>query len=569
MVKVQDHIVYFSLILTYVLTMRTSTAITTCTLYGNERRTNVEKAIKKVNKNCKSDGTCTEVHALASLTCIKGNKCTYVESVGKTKVHLTLGVIRSARIYKKIHNLECEDGDEDPTCHYKAKLRFDVNETSFDIDTFYSDFQEYVTNYDCSCYSCECKDNAYGCTECSEDKCFKYFCNCMYSSTSTLVAATTTANTVPNMTTDFPRSFEYINTTPSRLSSAKIDFSKTQPVTSTTGHSTDYTTSRIPLNNMNPTTTIAVSLSLAKTASQSNGDHIPTLAAVGGVIALVITLVSVAVFVCLRKKRRGKKPSDNTESCITNPSYEDLQDNQRDTVRDNVEYEETENDVHTYDMADDPKRETTGEKDYSYAKFAEQPKFQDLTPILTKDRSLECTKDSQCYEPISEVKGDGGNAYFFAERDVTSPNGDYDRAKEVKNVLLAVNSNSTSVEENYFVIEKTGCNPVSTRNEGNDNYFVLDNDANERVEATVQQQQQQQQQHYLEDDDPEQEENGYGGKRKNVQKQRKTVGEIDPYDHVRVGHVQTNGIDDGVYDELRKQNVRYESEKVENDYDHC
>ncbi|OWF35515.1 probable serine/threonine-protein kinase nek3 isoform X3 [Mizuhopecten yessoensis] len=398
----------------------------------------------------------------------------------------------------------------------------------------------------------------------------------------------------------------------------------TAPRTETITHSV---TTHIPATS-EPTSTTDDSTS-TKIARQSNEESISTLAAVGGLIALVVIVSGVTVFVCLRRRKWNKKQSDYSEPCVTNPSYEDLQNNGNTNSQDNAGYEGNGNDVHTYDMADDQKLTTTGEQDYSYASFGGQSKFKDVMPTVNHDRYVGGRKGDLCHESPPTVQGNTGNAKLLIERDVTSENDDdYDLAKAVTG-NKAVNSNSTTLPENYFNVEKTGHQPPPLRNNLNDNYFVHENDANERAEAmqtmkesfspeggnyflvdesenapsneksftketpaisktgngditgiqgdnyflleqqTNPEENNQENGVYALAQSQSQTENGYGISRKNEQKQMKTDRDIDPYDHVRVGHAQTNGLDDGVYDELRKQNVRYESEEVDNDYDRC
>ncbi|XP_021342366.1 uncharacterized protein LOC110442855 isoform X7 [Mizuhopecten yessoensis] len=575
------------------LAMRTSTAIT-CTISGQETRVNKSTVFNKNNISCQS----TRNVQNESLT-LTGQHGTLEYSYNGKKESLTLLLdnITSSTDYKKIHLLTCKN----ETFEIEGKLRFGQSIGDGNFATVFEYFQNHSSKQKCQCRLCRSN-------KCSAEACHSLVCNCIFSNDSIKTAVLFSE---PHTTTTTTTTTTWPQTT-------------TAPRTETITHSI---TTHIPATS-EPTSTTDDSTS-TKIARQSNEESISTLAAVGGLIALVVIVSGVTVFVCLRRRKWNKKQSDYSEPCVTNPSYEDLQNNGNTNSQDNAGYEGNGNDVHTYDMADDQKLTTTGEQDYSYASFGGQSKFKDVMPTVNHDRYVGGRKGDLCHESPPTVQGNTGNAKLLIERDVTSENDDdYDLAKAVTG-NKAVNSNSTTLPENYFNVEKTGHQPPPLRNNLNDNYFVHENDANERAEAmqtmkesfspeggnyflvdesenapsneksftketpaisktgngditgiqgdnyflleqqTNPEENNQENGVYALAQSQSQTENGYGISRKNEQKQMKTDRDIDPYDHVRVGHAQTNGLDDGVYDELRKQNVRYESEEVDNDYDRC
>ncbi|XP_021342365.1 uncharacterized protein LOC110442855 isoform X6 [Mizuhopecten yessoensis] len=580
------------------LAMRTSTAIT-CTISGQETRVNKSTVFNKNNISCQS----TRNVQNESLT-LTGQHGTLEYSYNGKKESLTLLLdnITSSTDYKKIHLLTCKN----ETFEIEGKLRFGQSIGDGNFATVFEYFQNHSSKQKCQCRLCRSN-------KCSAEACHSLVCNCIFSNDSIKTAVlfsephTTTTTTT---TTTWPQT-----TTAPRTETITHSITTHIPATSEPTSTTDDSTS--------------TKIDFVSAARQSNEESISTLAAVGGLIALVVIVSGVTVFVCLRRRKWNKKQSDYSEPCVTNPSYEDLQNNGNTNSQDNAGYEGNGNDVHTYDMADDQKLTTTGEQDYSYASFGGQSKFKDVMPTVNHDRYVGGRKGDLCHESPPTVQGNTGNAKLLIERDVTSENDDdYDLAKAVTG-NKAVNSNSTTLPENYFNVEKTGHQPPPLRNNLNDNYFVHENDANERAEAmqtmkesfspeggnyflvdesenapsneksftketpaisktgngditgiqgdnyflleqqTNPEENNQENGVYALAQSQSQTENGYGISRKNEQKQMKTDRDIDPYDHVRVGHAQTNGLDDGVYDELRKQNVRYESEEVDNDYDRC
>ncbi|XP_033745523.1 uncharacterized protein LOC117331040 [Pecten maximus] len=175
--------------------------------------------------------------------------------------------------------------------------------------------------------------------------------------------------------------------------------------------------------------------------------------------------------------------------------------------------------------------------------------------------------------------------YFVVERAVDECNsrGEGNGAEEITSKYIVYSGKS---DDHYLQVEK--CIVVETEHSettsdgtsntlhvtvnnhsSNGDYFVLDNDGPDvpkQTEVNIDGE--------VDDEAGIQTDTKVGGHGETGAKYGINVSgiikeETDYYDHVKIGHVQTNGFDDGIYDQLRKQHVRCEIEEVDNDYDHC
>ncbi|XP_060080560.1 uncharacterized protein LOC132559941 [Ylistrum balloti] len=470
---------------------------------------------------------------------------------------------QSLENYTQIHSLYC---DLNTTCSRRGKLRFGQKIGDGGFSMVFPEFQNHNTTQNCTCFLCKCENNM-----CRKRR---------------WLIKLKIANWGGG------RRFHRCDALASYGTSSLVDELNTTPTT--VPEATDGSSSLVDELNTTPTTVPEAT------------DGVPTMAIIGGLIALALIISGTTVLVCLRRKRyiSNKRPLEYSESCITNQSYRDTQDVKEDSGQDNAGYEELErNDVHDYDIVDDPKFKTPTEEEYSYANFGRRPQLQGPKSTPDQEKCVDFTKDSHHQETKTAFQTDNGQSYIRNEPKVPCHNDDYDLAKLVTN------------SDDYFKLEKTGQNSLEAK----------DNDVNEHVEAM---------QGKKEPISPE--EHNYfllEGSSKSLHNQRSVTKEttaitgtgnkeipgiqtdnyflleepnhtkttdmanggystfaqstsqhdgkyerkfadksgedLDPYDHMRVGHAQTNAMDDGAYDELRKQNHRYESENDDNDYDHC
>ncbi|XP_033744947.1 uncharacterized protein LOC117330625 isoform X2 [Pecten maximus] len=541
--------IYIVLIFICWLTMEIS-ANTTCYISGNETRVTFSTYRNNNCGLCKGIGICVR-NIQNEKVVLSGHIGTLFYEFPKgnnTSLTLILANITSPEDYKQIHLLTCNDGK-------KGKLRFGQSIGDSTFTEVFHRFENYNVTQKCSCFACRC-ENGNSCSGNSTvQDTIDFFCNCKFSeeSKNSAVERTFTTTTVSNP-----------SSTTTLLTTVVLPQITTKTFTSMTTQPNTTSQSDILLTTSPSDRSTSPQKDYVSADHQSQGDGIHTMAIVGGLVALVVLISSVILFICLRRRKWNKKPPDSAESCITNPAYGEAQDDKKYAGLDNNGYEETENDVHTYAMAEDPKHEPKDDVDYNYANFGGQPKFQGLTPTLNPEKT-------EKHAPRPGFQAEKGNAYFLSEAGLPQ-NDDYDLAKDVTGFdahgQLAVNSNSLPpLQDNYFVVKKSGQNSARTEN-SEAKLFVHerhDNDANERTATEAKNAGND----VYELVHSRSHQNDVGDRKGHGKRAIKPHQDVDTYDHVRVGHAQTNGIDDGVYDELRKQNVRYRPDDVDNDYDHC
>ncbi|XP_069136715.1 uncharacterized protein, partial [Argopecten irradians] len=305
-------------------------------------------------------------------------------------------------------------------------------------------------------------------------------------------------------------------------------------------------------------------------AHQTEETGTNTTAIVGGLLAVVVVSIGVTVIVFVCRRQRNKKAPDYSDSCIANPSYGETHDDQKCAGLDNMGYEESDKEVHTYDMADQTKPEVSGELDYSYANFGGQSNSQEQTMNLNKTDSHKLQSENNDYDLANASSPQ--NNYFVIEKSspsnltgacFISETGDNDaneRAETMRNGTVSPGA------DNYFLLEESDSATTATGSEQlsgvlGKNYFLVEQQSVSETKNS--------EQDVYELAHSQSHMKNFGDRKTETRGPAQQYQDDDPYDHARIGHVRTNGFDDGVYDELKKQNVRYRDDDVDNDYDHC
>ncbi|XP_021340311.1 cell wall protein DAN4-like isoform X2 [Mizuhopecten yessoensis] len=443
-------------------------------------------------------------------------------------------------------------------------------------------------------------------TTCSSaDQCCRYSIrNCTMFITTTTTERTTTPTTTTERTTTPTTS-----TTRSTIDSI-LEKGTSTPKTSTTG-----------INSPGVFTSSASTQTVTEgrsTASQTDSDHVPTITAVVSLLVLSIVVISIIVIIVLRRNRR--KPAENPEFVINNTAYGDVTlhpkthpgpDNPQSSR--GVPAKPAADEEHTYCYAsfDDRKQTVNTESQY--------PNVQDhINATTSPDGSYfvldkGSPKHGYNYKKEQAIvmehlveketghmknKLDNPSNYFVLEK----PNSIYDTKRQdtdetanyfvlettpdehepgvkrnhEEEITETDDTRSGKVDDNYFLVDKSDVGTTADDREtsnvssnhstienqdhtSNDNYFVLDKITDD---SKVVKHMETHCGNGLQNSD-----NTETCAKPRANGTPTTTD--DPYDHVRIGHAHTNGFDDGVYDELRKQHVRYEADEVENDYDHC